>query len=156
MNFEEFDKKVNSEQLQKDIATASENVGEYEAVPAGEYVVKIENMKVGFTKETKEPCFKVMCRIVEGERKKQCIFFNRKIYGNKESDKWNDGKAIATVTGWLAKLETEVAPVFESYSQFAECVLDIFEECEEYKLTLAVDYDPEEFNPISIKEVYEG
>lgn len=157
IDFSKFDKEVNKEQLMKDYSDAVENggTGDYPEVPKGTYVVKIESMEIGETKQTKEPIFKAMLRIQEGEFKKSCIFFNRKIYGNKESDKWNDGKAIATVTGWLAKLETEFVPVFESYSQFADLVLDIMEEVEEFKLMLEVDYDPDAFNPISIKDVWE-
>lgn len=162
IDFSKFDELANKEQLEKDYKDAIENggTGEYDEVPAGTYVVKIENMEIKATKDKGEPMFSVMCRIVEDEEHdgkfvKNCIFFNRKIYGNKESDKWNDGKAIATVTGWLDKLETETVPEFKSYSQFAECVLDIMEEVEEYKLLLEVKYDKDKFNPISIVEVFE-
>lgn len=182
MDWSKFDKQADLDQIKKDYEEAKENggTGEYEEVPKGKYIVEIENMEIKGTKTTNEPMFSVMCRIVEavtmdadGEKikgnieainfidkfkngKKPCIFFNRKIYGNKESDKWNDGKAIGTVTGWLDKLETETIPEFKNYSQFADCVLDIFEECQEYKLQLEVDYDSEKFNPISIKEVFEA
>lgn len=183
MDFSKFDNEVNKEQLMKDYAEAKENggTGDYEETPAGAYIVRIENMEIRETKETKEPMFSCQCRIVEAmtdeefadgttiknndkaiefmkkfkKDKTPCLFFNRKIYGNKVSDKWNDGKAIATVTGWLDKLETETVPIFESYSQFNDCVLDIFEECNEYKLLLEVDYKPDAFNPISIKGVFE-
>lgn len=161
MDFSKFDKEINAEQLQKDIEEAGKNAGGYDEVPDGEYIVKIEKMEVGLTTQTKEPCFKVQCRIVEDEEnegkfKKHCIFFNRKIYGNKVSDSWNDGRAISTVTGWLAKLESETPVVFENYSQFSDLVLDLFEECEEYGLTFRVEYEADAFNPISILEVIEG
>lgn len=155
-DFSAFDKKINPEQFKKDLDNAKANsTDDYPEVPKGEYTVKIERMEIRPTK-TGEPMFSAMCRIIEGEHKKQCVFFNRKIYGNKESDKWNDAKAVQTVIGWLDKLETETIPEFKSYSQFNECVLDIFDECEEYKLELKIDYDPDRFNPIKILEVYEG
>ena len=112
-------------------------------------------MEIKPTKTTNEPMFSVMLRIVEGEFKNGCLFFNRKIYGNKETDKWNDAKAVQSVISWLDKLETETIPEFKSYTQFNECILDIFEECEEYGVTLSVEYDPDKFNPVSIKEVFE-
>lgn len=174
MDFSKFDKEVNKEQLLKDYNEAKENggTGDYGEVPKGTYLVKIENMEIKATKQKGEPMFSVMCRILEAvddgdnekaikymERFKKCktpcIFFNRKIFGNKETDKWNDGKAIATVTGWLDKLDTETIPVFEGYNEFANLVLDIMEEVEEYKLTLEVEYDSEDFNPIKIVEVFE-
>lgn len=158
IDFTKFDKEVNKEQLQKDYKDAVENggTGDYPEVPKGTYTAKIEAMEIKLTKTDKKPMFSAQLRILEGEFKKQCIFFNRKILGNKESEKWNDGKAIATVTGWLAKLETETVPEFETYSQFADCVLDIMEEVEEYALTLEVEYAPDAFNPITIKDVFEG
>lgn len=157
-DFSEFDKAVNTEQFKKDLENAKANAGteEYPEVPAGKYTVKIERMEIKPTKTDKAPMFSAMCRIIEGDYKKQCVFFNRKIYGNKESDKWNDAKAVQTVISWLDHLETDTVPEFISYSQFNECILDIFDECEEYKLELKIDYDPEAFNPIKILEVYEG
>jgi hypothetical protein len=62
---------------------------------------------------------------------------------------------IASVLGWLAKLETEVKPEFKNYSQFAENILDIFEEVEG-AIELDVLYDSKAFNSISIKEVFDA
>ena len=156
IDFSQFDKALDAEQFFKDLDEAKKNAGEdYPEIPAGQYTVKIERMEIRPTKNG-EPMFSVMCRIVDGKFKKGCVFFNRKIYGNKESDKWNDAKAVQTVITWLDKLETETVPEFKSYSQFNECVLDIFDECEEYGLELKIAYDPEGFNPIKILEVYEA
>lgn len=155
-NFEEFDKKLNMAQFAKDLEEAKNNASaDYPEIPKGTYDVKIERMEIKPTKTTNEPMFSVMLRIVEGEFKNGCLFFNRKIYGNKETDKWNDAKAVQSVISWLDKLETETIPEFKSYTQFNECILDIFEECEEYGVTLSVEYDPDKFNPVSIKEVFE-
>lgn len=157
MDFSVFDKAVNTEQFKKDLENAKANAGEdYSEVPKGTYMVKIERMEIKPTKADKAPMFSVMCRILDGEYKKQCVFFNRKIYGNRESDKWNDAKAVQTVITWLDHLETETVPEFISYSQFNECILDIFDECEEYGLALKIEYDPDAFNPIKILEVYEA
>lgn len=156
MDFSAFDKKLDLDAFSKELEAAKQNAGEdYPDVPAGKYTVKIERMEIRPTKNG-EPMFSVMCRIVAGDHKKQCVFFNRKIYGNRESDKWNDAKAVQTVIGWLDKLETDTVPEFRSYAQFNECILDIFDECEEYGLELKIDYDPDGFNPIKILEVYEA
>lgn len=156
-DFSIFDKAVNTEQFKKDLENAKQNAtDDYPEVPAGKYRVKIERMEIKPTKKDKAPMFSAMCRILEGDYKKQCVFFNRKIYGNMESDKWNDAKAVQTVITWLDHLETETVPEFISYSQFNECILDIFDECEEYGLELMIDYDPDAFNPIKILKVYEG
>lgn len=148
-DFSKFDKEVNTEEMGKQIAEAKANpqMSDRE-VPAGTYTVKIEKMEIAATKDGR-PMFKVQCRILEGEFKKWCLFMNRVIYGTK-----NDANMIASVVGWLENLETETPPEFKTYSQFAECVLDIFEEVAD-AIELDVDYDPSKFNSITISEVYD-
>ena len=155
MDFSAFDKAID-DQFKKNLEEAKQNSStDYPEVPAGNYLVSIDKMEIRPTK-TGEPMFSCQMRILEGDHKKQCIFFNRKIYGNRNSEKWNDAKAIQTVVSWLDELQTETVPEFTTYSQFNECVLDIFTECEECKLKLKVSYDPDAFNPITINEVLEG
>lgn len=149
MNFDKFDKLINTDELNKAITEAKNNPqSTTKEIPAGNYTVKIEKMELGATKDGR-PMFKVQCRIKTGEFKKWCLFMNRVIYGTK-----NDANMIASVVGWLEKLETETVPEFKSYSQFADCVLDIFEEVAD-AVELDVYYDPEEFNSITINEIYD-
>lgn len=149
MNFDKFDKLINADELNKAITEAKNNPqSTTKEIPAGDYTVKIEKMELGATKDGR-PMFKVQCRIKDGEFKKWCLFMNRVIYGTK-----NDANMIASVVGWLEKLETETVPEFKSYSQFADCVLDIFEEVAD-AVELDVYYDPEEFNSITINEIYD-
>ncbi len=115
-------------------------------VPAGKYLVKIEKMEVAATKDGR-PMFKVQMRILDGEFKKWCLFMNRVIAGTK-----NDANMIASVIGWLEKLDVEVE--FKNYSQFSDLVLDIFEDVAD-AIELDVEYDPDSFNSISIVEVYD-
>jgi hypothetical protein len=75
------------------------------------------------------------------------------ITGN-SSPKWTDGQAIKSVLTWLNKLETEVVPEFINYADFADCVLDIFQEIQG-KVELSVEYAADSFNPISIKEAFD-
>lgn len=157
IDFSVFDDAIDADQFQKDLEAAKASAtDDYPEVPAGKYNVKIDLMEIKATKTDKVPMFSARCRILDGEYKNQCVFFNRKIYGNKESDKWNDAKAVQTVITWLDKLQTETIPEFKSYKQFNDCVLDIFDECEQYNLTMQIDYDPDAFNTIKILEVYDG
>lgn len=157
MDFSEFDKKINKEQFTKDYQDAKANsTDDYPEVTKGKYTVKIDKMEIKPTKTDGYPMFSAQFRIQDGQFKNSCIFFNRKIYGNRETDKWNDGKAVAGVVTWLDKLQTDTIPEFISYSQFADCVADIYEECDKYNLLLDVEYDPDAFNPIKILDVYEA
>lgn len=158
IDFSKFDKQVDTEQLKKDIAAAQENgTGEYKEVPKGTYRCELERLEVGETKDGR-PMLKAMMRILGDEDgnkcefTRNCLFMNRVIYGTK-----NDANMIASAVGWLQSLEPsdEVGPIiFETYSQFAELVLDIAEDVSS-ELQYDVFYDPDAFNNISIDEVYE-
>ena len=112
---------------------------------------KFEKLEVGETKDGR-PMLKAQFRITEGEFNKSCLFMNRVLYGTK-----NDASMIASAVGFLIKLEPsdDVGPVeFDSYSQFADLVLDIMEDIDG-SLEYEVYYDPKAFNNISIEEVFE-
>ena len=149
MDFSKFDNAINEEQLKQIDEAKKNNNNNNTELPKGDYTVKIEKMELGATKDGR-PMFKVMCRVIEGKYKKCCMFMNRVVYGTT-----NDTNMIASVLGWLGKLETEVKPEFKSYSQFAENILDIFEEVEG-AVELDVLYDSKAFNSISIKEVFDA
>ena len=77
---------------------------------------------------------------------------NRVLYGTK-----NDGNMIASAIGWLKSLDPsdEVGSItFESYSQFAELIMDIEEDVSS-DLQYIVSYDPDAFNSIEIDDVIE-
>lgn len=150
MDFSKFDNAINQAELSKQLEEAKNNPQQTDReVPAGNYTVKIEKMELAATKDGR-PMFKVQCRILEGEFKKWCLFMNRVIYGTK-----NDANMIASVIGWLEKLEPSVQVEFKNYSQFADLVLDIFEEVAD-TVELDVEYDPNAFNSISIEEVFDA
>lgn len=110
-------------------------------------------MEIKLTNAKDKLMFAVQCKIKEGEHKGRMIFFNRVISGN-SSAKWTDGQAIKSVCTWLDKLETDTVTEFVNYSDFADCVLDIFQEVQG-KIELEVDYAAKRFNPISIIEVFD-
>ena len=157
VDFSNFDKQVNLNQLKKDAEEVKKNggTGDFPEVPAGNYNVKLEKLEIRPTgpksKTPGAPMLSAMFRIVEGPHKKQCLFFNRTLYGTN-----NDANMIGGALTWLESLEPsdEVGPVvFESYSQLTELVLDIAEDVS--PLTYEVEYDPDEFNPISVVEAFE-
>lgn len=150
MDFSNFDKAINEAELAKQLEEAKNNAPQTDKeVPAGTYTVKIEKMELGATKDGR-PMFKVQCRILDGEFKKWCLFMNRVLYGTK-----NDANMINSVIGWLEKLEPSEPVEFKNYSQFADLVLDIFEEVAD-AVELDVKYDPDAFNSISIEEVFDA
>lgn len=155
VDFSAFDAKMDPN-LQDDV----ENAKEYEDVPNGDYIVSVDKMEVKTTKAGDKLMFAVQMSIKENSdgsksnQKGRKIFFNRVISGNRVSENWNDGKAIKSVITWLDKLETDLIPEFVNYSDFAELVLDIFQEIQG-KVELDVTYKASDFNPVSINEVYD-
>lgn len=166
MDFSKFDSMINEAELSKQLEEAKNNApqGDSLETPAGNYIAKIEKMEVGATKDGR-PMFKVQLRVIEAgtndtdevneylkhfKNKKPCLFMNRVIYGTK-----NDANMIQSVIGWLQKLEPSVTVEFKNYSQFADLVLDIFEEVAD-AVELDVEYDPNDFNSISIEEVFDA
>lgn len=165
MDFSKFDANINEAELAKQLEEAKNNPqGDSLETPAGNYVTKIEKMEVGATKDGR-PMFKVQMRVIEAgenakedvkeylshfKKKKPCLFMNRVLYGTK-----NDANMISGVIGWLQKLEPSQTVEFKSYSQFADLVLDIFEEVAD-AVELDVKYDPDAFNSISIEEVFDA
>ena len=155
VDFSAFDAKMDPN-LQDDV----KNAKEYEDVPNGDYIVSVDKMEVKTTKAGDKLMFAVQMSIKENSdgsksnQKGRKIFFNRVISGNRVSESWNDGKAIKSVITWLDKLETDLIPEFVNYSDFAELILDIFQEIQG-KVELDVTYKASDFNPVSINEVYD-
>lgn len=157
-DFNKFDEKIGEGFADKVKEAAANN---YEEVPKGSYVAKLEKMEVGMTKDGKRPMFKVQMRLVEGiddksdeflkkfKNKKPCVFMNRVIFDTK-----NDEAMIGSVVSWLNKLlgVGEEPVVFTNYSDLADEVLDLSEDFASAKIE--IDYDPSAFNSISIKQVY--
>lgn len=156
MDFAKFDEKVN----QKELKAQMEAAPEFDDVPKGTYMAVIDKMEVKETKAGDKLMLAVQMGITETidapkKQDKRKLFFNRVIYGNKTSERWNDGVAIKGVITWLEKLLEEGDTIeFKNYSQFAEEVLDIYQDiCP--SIELKINYDPDAFNPIEIVEVFD-
>ena len=156
VDFNKFDKMIDKKELKSQMEAAPE----YDEVPAGTYIVNIDKMEIKPTKAQDKLMFSVQLGIVETVEapKKQDnrkLFFNRVICGNKSTEKWNDGVAIKGVISWIENLLDEGDTVeFENYSQFADEVLDIYQDvCPQ--ISLKIEYDPEAFNTVSIVEVFD-
>lgn len=143
-DFSKFDKMVDLEGLKKDIEESSNN--DFKEVPHGDYEVAITKLELGESKKG-DPMVKVWFKIVsDGEFKGSLIFMNQVI---------TQGFQIHIVDEFLRSLETGIEVKFESYSQYNELLLDIFEAIEgkyEYGLKYG---ERKGFNTFEITEVFE-
>ena len=145
VDFSKIDGELDQKEIQKSIEAAKANNVE---VPKGDYVVGVDKMEIKATKDGR-PMFFIQMRIKEGKFKNKCLFMNRVIYGTK-----NDANMISSVLTFLEKFETEVEQVFKTYNGFVDVVADIYEEIQG-NIECDIHYDPNAFNSISVKEVYD-
>lgn len=151
IDFDKIDRSVDLKGLQADVEDAMKHDGgDFPAIPADNYEVKLETMEIKGTKaDPNRPMLAVSFKILHGDYKNQRLFMNRVLYGTK-----NDKNMIASAVGFLKKLDSGIPVSFSTYKQFAQLVLDIAEAIDG-KLEYAVDYDDTRFNSIIINEVFE-
>lgn len=147
MDFSKFDKRVDLEGLKQDIMEAEENGGgDFKEVPHGKYEVAITKLELTESKKG-DPMVSVWFKVTYGEYKGSLIFMNQVI---------TQGFQIHITDEFLRSLETNVDVQFESYSQYAEMLADIFEEIED-KVEFVLDYGENEkgFNTFEITDSFE-
>lgn len=149
--FEQWDKAVDMDGLQKDIQEAKENGGgNYKEVPHGQYEVSIEKMELKATKKNNDPMVSIWMKICDGEYKGSLIFMNQVI---------TQGFQIHIVNEFLRSLIQDCADApdveFKSYSQYANLLMDIHELIAE-SFEYAVDYGVTKkgFDTFEITDVY--
>lgn len=143
MDFSKFDKQVDLEGLKKDIVDSANN--DFKEVPHGSYEVAITKLELGESKKG-DPMVKIWFKIIAGEYKNSLIFMNQVI---------TQGFQIHIVDEFLRSLGTDIDIAFESYSQYNELLMDIFEAIDD-KLEFALKYGENKgFNTFKITDVFE-
>ena len=145
--FEKWNSNVDLAGLQKDVKDAQDNKGEYEAVPHGEYEVKVDKMELKSSKKG-DPMVSIWFTILEGKYKKSKLFLNQVI---------TKGFQIHIVNELLKSMKTDLNIEFVDYKQYAELLLDVAEFCDENNLEFAIKYeDNKGYDKFTITEVFEG
>lgn len=143
IDFSKFDKKIDLEGLKKDIAESAD--GDYKEVPHGTYEVAITKLELAESKKG-DPMVKIWFKILEGEYKGSLIFMNQVV---------TQGFQLHIIDEFLRSLGTDVDVHFESYSQYADMILDVFEAVDG-NFEYALDYGEKNgFSTFKIKEVFE-
>lgn len=143
MDFSKFDKQVDLEGLKQDIEESANN--DFKEVPLGAYEVAIKKLELSESKKG-DPMVKIWFKIISGEYKGSLIFMNQVI---------TRGFQIHIVDELLKSLETDVDIHFESYSQYAELLADVYEAVDgnfEYALKYG---ENKGFNTFEITEIFE-
>lgn len=147
VDYSKFDKKFDVEGLKNDVATAAENGGgTREEVPHDTYEVKIEKLELTESKKG-DPMVSCWMRIQEGDFKNSIIFMNQVI---------TQGFQIHIANEFLRSLDSGIDIEFESYSQYAQLLMDVHEAIDG-ELEYLVNYDENSkgYNTFTIEEVFE-
>lgn len=146
-DFSKWDKQVDIEGLKHDIQDAAENGGggEFKEVPLGAYEVRIKKLELKSSKKG-DPMVSCWMQILEGEYKNSMLFMNQVI---------TRGFQIHIVNEFLRSLNSGLEITFESYSQYAQLLMDIAEAIDN-KMEYALDYGEKNgFNTFKITDVFE-
>ncbi len=152
--FAKFDKMIDNEGLLADIQKAAESSKEYTDAPSGVYEVKIEKMELVETSESAKnpgmPMISIWFRILNGEYKNSCIFYNKVIMGTS-----NDGFMIHTNNEFLRSLKSDIDIIFSSYTQYAQLLSEIYEAISgKYEYALKYGENVQGFKTYEIKDVF--
>ena len=145
--FEKWNSNIDLAGLQQDIKDAQDNNKEFEAVPHGEYEVKLDKLELKATKKG-DPMVSAWFTILEGKYKNSKLFMNQVV---------TQGFQIHIVNEFLRSMKTDIDVDFEDYKQYADLLLDVAEFCDENNLEFAIKYeDKKGYDKFTITEVFEG
>lgn len=140
--WEKFDKEIDKD-IQKQIEDAENS--EYKEVPLGDYEVKVDNMELKISKSG-NPMVSIWFRIIAGEFNNNLLFMNQVI---------NQPFQIGLANKILRALDPNKEVEFQSYSQYANLIMDIFEEIDG-KFEYAIKYGEKKgFSTFEILDIFE-
>lgn len=140
--WEKFDKEIDKD-IQKQIEEAENS--EFKEVPLGDYEVKVDNMELKISKSG-NPMVSIWFRIVAGEFNNNLLFMNQVI---------NMPFQIGIANKILRALDPNKNIEFETYSQYANLIMDIYEEIDG-KYEYAIKYGEKKgFSTFEVLDIFE-
>lgn len=145
VNWEEFDKSVDIENLEKDVQEAStKEFGEFEDVPFGKYEVKITKLELVKSKKG-DPMLSVWFEIINGSCKGRSIFMNQLVL---------QGFQIHTANEFLRSLATDEIVEFKGYAAYNILILNIYEKIVNNEYELDYGENKKGFKTFKIVQIY--
>ena len=140
--WEKFDKEIDKD-IQKKIEEAENS--EYVEVPLGDYEVKVDNMELKISKSG-NPMVSIWFRIIAGDYNNNLLFMNQVI---------NQPFQIGLANKILRALAPNKEVKFQSYTQYANLILDVFEEIDG-KYEYALKYGEKKgFSTFEVLDIFE-
>lgn len=146
VNWEEFDKNVDIENLEKDVQEAStREFGDFEDVPKGSYEVKITKLELTQSKKG-DPMLSVWFQIINGQYKDRLIFMNQLVL---------QGFQIHTANEFLRSLQTNENVEFKGYSNYNIIILNIYEKIVNNEYELEYGENKKGFKTFKIVKIFD-
>lgn len=145
--FDKWNKAIDGKKLADDFKDIEENGGQFEDVPKGKYVVKIDKMEL---KESRnhDPMFSAWFKITDGNHKNSLIFMNQLI---------TKAFQIHIVCEFLRSLDTGIDINFDgNYEHFNNTILDVAEEAEKCEFLLDYGETAKGYSTFKILEIYDA
>lgn len=147
--WDEFDEKIDTEGLAKDVKDVAENGGgDYKEVPHGTYEVEINKMELKKSKKG-DPMLSIWFKILTGEYKGSVIFYNQVL---------TTGFGLHNANEMLRSLDTDIDVEFVNFKQYHEMLLDIYEAVNgqlEFALKYTENSKNKDFSNYEIVDVFE-
>ena len=115
--WDQFDKAIDTVGLATDVEEAAESGASFKDVPHGQYEVKVDKLELTASKAG-DPMVTVWFKVLSGEFKGCRIFFNQVI---------TQGFQVHIVNELLRAMETDIDIEFQTYTQYGNLLMDIFE-----------------------------
>lgn len=144
--FEKWNEQIDGAKLAEGVKEVAANSGDYREVPVGTYEVNVEKMEL---KESSKgaPMVAIQFRILEGEFKNSCLFYNQVVTQPFQMHMANE---------FLKSLDSGVDVNFDgNYEHYNNTILDVHEAIDKDKLEYALSYtEVKGFPRYKIKDVY--
>lgn len=145
INWEEFDKNVDIENLEKDVQeTSTREFKDYEDIPYGKYEIKITKLELTQSKKG-DPMLSVWFEIINGNNKGRLIFMNQVVV---------QGFQIHTANEFLRSLQTDEDIQFKGYSAYNILILNIYEKIVNNEYELDYEENKKGFKTFKILQKY--
>lgn len=122
-------------------------------VPPGKYEVKIDKIELKTSQKGKPMGF-VQMRIVDGEFKKQCLFYNQVLVGTDKVTGQLTAYGIHNFNQFLKSLDSGLTIAFKDFTQYANLLLDVSEKVENLSYLVEMT-KKDDFPSYKVKEIYE-
>ena len=144
INWEDFDKNVDVENLEKDVEKVATGDFSGEDVPYGKYEVKINKLELTQSKKG-DPMLSAWFQIINGEQKSRLIFMNQVVLQPFQ---------IHTANEFLRSLETDENVEFKGYAKYNILILNIYEKVVNNEYALEYEENKKGYKTFKIIEKF--